>query len=300
MTRPRARSADGSARGASTPAAGHRRTRSRVGGTVGADRWRSCPSATTITPLSKGFGFLVVVVAAAAIGGLGPGILASVVAFLTFNYFFLPPYDTFMIGRGEYVVVLFVFLGLSILISAAARAGDGAGRGGGGSARRSCACCRRLSAELVALGAGPGHLRGRCSSRLARACSASRPERCSCSDPDARSCAERVTVGATPGTLTPRWDPAPGAPARAAPALGRRPGARAVRAPAGTARAHARRRAGSCERSATSSRSCSSATGSCAPPPRRRSSGRRTRSGGRCWRRSRTTSAARWPRSRHR
>jgi hypothetical protein len=43
------------------------------------------------TPLFKGFGFLVVVVAAAAIGGLGPGVLASLLGFLAFNFFFLPP-----------------------------------------------------------------------------------------------------------------------------------------------------------------------------------------------------------------
>src|SRR6266508_2976105 len=71
-----------------------------------------------ITPLSKGFGFLVVVVAAAGVGGLGPGILASLLGFLTFNFFFLPPYHTFVIARAEDIVVLFVFLGLSILISA--------------------------------------------------------------------------------------------------------------------------------------------------------------------------------------
>ena len=60
---------------------------------------------------------LIVVVLAAAVGRLGPGILAAVVSFLTFNFFFLPPYDTFIIARGEYVVALFVFLGLSVMIS---------------------------------------------------------------------------------------------------------------------------------------------------------------------------------------
>jgi two-component system sensor histidine kinase KdpD len=40
-----------------------------------------------------------------------------VLGFLSFNYFFLPPYDTFVIGRGEYVVVLFVFLGISVFVS---------------------------------------------------------------------------------------------------------------------------------------------------------------------------------------
>ena len=53
------------------------------------------------TPLSKGFGFLIVVVAAAATGGLGPGILASLLGSLTFNFFFLPPYGTFVIARAE-------------------------------------------------------------------------------------------------------------------------------------------------------------------------------------------------------
>jgi len=43
------------------------------------------------TPLFKGFGFLVVVVVAAAVGGLGPGVLASLLGFLAFNFFFLPP-----------------------------------------------------------------------------------------------------------------------------------------------------------------------------------------------------------------
>jgi two-component system sensor histidine kinase KdpD len=64
------------------------------------------------TPLFQGFGFLVVVVAAAAVGGLGPGVLASILGFLAFNFFFLPPYRTFVIARAEDVVVLFVFLGL--------------------------------------------------------------------------------------------------------------------------------------------------------------------------------------------
>jgi two-component system sensor histidine kinase KdpD len=70
-----------------------------------------------IEPLAKGFGFLVVVVAAAAIGGIGPGVFASFLGFVVFNFFFLPPYDTFVIGQPEYVVVLFVNLGISVLIS---------------------------------------------------------------------------------------------------------------------------------------------------------------------------------------
>ncbi len=75
------------------------------------------PFRSDITPLSKGFGYLILVVFAAWVGGLGPGITASFAGFVTFNYFFIPPYGTFAIGRAEFVVVLFVFLGASILIS---------------------------------------------------------------------------------------------------------------------------------------------------------------------------------------
>jgi two-component system, OmpR family, sensor histidine kinase KdpD len=75
------------------------------------------PFRDEIDPLAKGFGFLVVVVASAGIGGIGPGVVASVLGFIVFNFFFLPPYDTFVIGKLEYVVVLFVNLGISVLIS---------------------------------------------------------------------------------------------------------------------------------------------------------------------------------------
>jgi two-component system, OmpR family, sensor histidine kinase KdpD len=70
-----------------------------------------------VDPLSKGFGFLALVVVTVSVGGLGPGIAASILGFACFNYFFLPPYDTFVINKAEDVVVLFVFLGLSVLIS---------------------------------------------------------------------------------------------------------------------------------------------------------------------------------------
>ena len=75
------------------------------------------PFREDVDPLAKGFGFLVVVVASAGTGGIGPGVLASVLGFIVFNFFFLPPYETFVIGQPEYVVVLFVNLGVSVLIS---------------------------------------------------------------------------------------------------------------------------------------------------------------------------------------
>jgi two-component system sensor histidine kinase KdpD len=70
-----------------------------------------------VDPVATGFGFLVLVVACVGLGGLGPGIVASVLGFAAFNFFFLPPYETFVIGKSHDVIVLFVFLGLSVLIS---------------------------------------------------------------------------------------------------------------------------------------------------------------------------------------
>lgn len=70
-----------------------------------------------LTPVTEGFTFLALVVLTVAVGGLGPGIVASVLGFLAFNFFFIPPFDTFRIADAENVVVLFVFLGLSVLIS---------------------------------------------------------------------------------------------------------------------------------------------------------------------------------------
>jgi two-component system, OmpR family, sensor histidine kinase KdpD len=75
------------------------------------------PSRTDLEPLTEGFAFLLLVVATVAVGGLGPGIAASVLGFVAFNYFFLPPYHTFRIARGEHVVVLFVFLGISVWVA---------------------------------------------------------------------------------------------------------------------------------------------------------------------------------------
>jgi len=75
------------------------------------------PSREDISQLNTAFGFLALVVVACAVGGLGAGVVASFVAFLSFNFLFIRPYYTFAIGRNEDVAVLFVFLGLSILIS---------------------------------------------------------------------------------------------------------------------------------------------------------------------------------------
>lgn len=54
--------------------------------------------------------YLLIVLASATAGGLGPGIVVSVAAFVTFNFFFLPPYYSLTVGAPQDVVALFVFL----------------------------------------------------------------------------------------------------------------------------------------------------------------------------------------------
>jgi two-component system sensor histidine kinase KdpD len=163
------------------------------------------PFRDSVTPLAKGFGFLVVVVVAAAIGGLWPGLVASVFGFILFNFFVLPPYNTLLIGRGEYVVVLFVFLGLSVLISGLlARATE---RADAAEAREEeLRALQALSAELVAAAPGPESYRSvltllvRLFGFTAGALYVQ--------DPATRELREVITVGAEPETLSPRWDPA--------------------------------------------------------------------------------------------
>jgi two-component system, OmpR family, sensor histidine kinase KdpD len=159
------------------------------------------PFRNDITPLSKGFGFLVVVVVAAWVGGLGPGLLASFLGFVIFNYLFIPPYDTFTIARPEYVVVLFVFLGLSVLISTLlARATD---RAHAAEAREhELRILQTLSAELVAVGPGPDSYRS-VLSMLLRVFEMSAAA-LYVQDPKTRALEHQITVGnAAEGDLQP-------------------------------------------------------------------------------------------------
>ncbi len=161
------------------------------------------PFRDDLTPLSKGFGFLVVVAVAAAIGGLGPGLAASVLGFVTFNYFFIPPYGTFTIARPEYVVVLFVFFGLSVLISALlARASDRAQAAE--SRERELRTLQELSAGLVALKPGPEGYGSVIANLLATFDLSAGA--LYVNDPQSRELHEETTVGAEPGELSPRSD----------------------------------------------------------------------------------------------
>ena len=49
--------------------------------------------------------------------GLGPGITSALITFLSFNYFFIPPYYTLTVHRPTDVVVLVVFLIVAVVIS---------------------------------------------------------------------------------------------------------------------------------------------------------------------------------------
>ncbi len=68
------------------------------------------PNRDRLNTVTIALSYLLIVLAAATIGGLGPGIFASVVGFLTFNFFFLPPYHRFLVGAPQDIVALFVFL----------------------------------------------------------------------------------------------------------------------------------------------------------------------------------------------
>lgn len=61
--------------------------------------------------------YLIVVLTTAVIGGIGAGIATSVVSFLAFNFYFLPPYYTFIIGAPQDIVALFVFLIVAVVTS---------------------------------------------------------------------------------------------------------------------------------------------------------------------------------------
>ena len=167
------------------------------------------PWRESLEPITVGFTFLVVVVLAAAIGRLGPGILAAFVSFLVFNFFFLPPYDTFVIARAEYVVALFVFLGLSIMISllfarAIERADVAEEKG------EELRVLQELSRDLVVRGPGEETYRALLEDVVERY--VYRAGALFVHVPG-EGLVERVVVGADPGRISPSWNPAdPGRP----------------------------------------------------------------------------------------
>lgn len=72
---------------------------------------------TTINPAIAALLFLLPVGLSTALWGLGPGVTASLTAFLAFNYFFIQPYYTLMVHRTQDLLALLVFLIVAVVIS---------------------------------------------------------------------------------------------------------------------------------------------------------------------------------------
>ncbi len=63
--------------------------------------------------------YLVPVVAAAVIGGVGPALVAAVAAVLLVNFFFIPPYHTLLVDSRDQFIVLVVYVGVAAAVSVA-------------------------------------------------------------------------------------------------------------------------------------------------------------------------------------
>lgn len=61
--------------------------------------------------------FLIPVLASTTLWGLGPGILSAILTFLSYNFFFLPPYYTFQVHQSQDILALVIFLLVAVLIS---------------------------------------------------------------------------------------------------------------------------------------------------------------------------------------
>lgn len=61
--------------------------------------------------------FLIPVLISTTFWGLGAGILAAILTFLCYNFFFLPPYYTFAVHKSEDILALVIFLIVAVLIS---------------------------------------------------------------------------------------------------------------------------------------------------------------------------------------
>ena len=166
---------------------------------------RVLPFRGQVQPLTIGLTFLVIVVLRRPSVGSVPALLAALVSFLAFNFFFLPPYGTFVIARRASTVSrCSCSSGLSVLISwLYARAVERADVAEGRSV--SCRPCRSSAATSWC-----GD-RGRRVPRAARRCGGTvrvrREAPCSCRARSSGS-TEREVVGAVPGRSRPSWNPA--------------------------------------------------------------------------------------------
>ena len=88
--------------------------------------------------------YLLIILLVASVAGTGPGLLAAVLAFLTWNFFFLPPYHTLQIHDPQDWLSLVAFLVVGVIV------GVQAGRMREARAReQETAALNRLSAAVV-------------------------------------------------------------------------------------------------------------------------------------------------------
>lgn len=66
-----------------------------------------------VSTTTAALAYVLAVIGAAAIGGVWPGLVASVLSFLALNFFFTPPFHTFTAAKTEDLVALAVFLAVS-------------------------------------------------------------------------------------------------------------------------------------------------------------------------------------------
>jgi K+-sensing histidine kinase KdpD len=77
------------------------------------------PTRASVSLSSVALLYLVPVVAAAVIGGVWPALVAAVGADLVVNFFFIPPYHTFVVASGQHVVVLVIYVLVASTVSVA-------------------------------------------------------------------------------------------------------------------------------------------------------------------------------------
>lgn len=160
------------------------------------------PFRETVTPLPIGLGFLLIVVAAAAVGGVWPGVSASLLGVIAFNYFFVPPYVSAYAPRLEDFVILIVFVGMSLLISTllarTRQAADLATM-----RMQEFELLHSISAALVKVRLGQRtyrHVLERIVEKLGF-------EKAALFVYEEAGPVEKVVIGGEPGTLTPSWEP---------------------------------------------------------------------------------------------
>jgi len=61
--------------------------------------------------------YLIMVSVLSLVASSGPSAIAAALAFLCFDFYFIPPYYTFTVARSDHVLALFVFLGAAILVT---------------------------------------------------------------------------------------------------------------------------------------------------------------------------------------